>query len=59
MTGPKIRRVAFGDISEVFDAEEPFTPRACVAQAGSVAEILRCRVKTAPPPGDGRGTSRR
>ena len=31
-----------GSISEVFDAEEPYTQRACVAQAWSVAEVLRC-----------------
>jgi predicted glycogen debranching enzyme len=37
-----------GSISEVFDAEEPYTPRGCVAQAWSVAEVLRCLVKTAP-----------
>jgi predicted glycogen debranching enzyme len=30
-----------GGISEVFDAEPPFTPRGCPAQAWSVAEILR------------------
>jgi glycogen debranching enzyme len=36
-----------GSISEVFDAEDPFTPRGCVAQARSVAEVLRCWVKTA------------
>jgi predicted glycogen debranching enzyme len=30
-----------GSISEVFDAERPFTPRGCVAQAWSVAEVLR------------------
>jgi glycogen debranching enzyme len=36
-----------GSISEVFDAEEPFIPRGCVAQAWSVAEVLRCWVKTA------------
>ena len=30
-----------GTISEVFDAEPPFTPRGCVAQAWSVAEVLR------------------
>jgi len=36
-----------GSISEVFDAEEPYTPRGCVAQAWSVAELLRCWVKTA------------
>ena len=37
-----------GSISEIFDAEEPFTPRGCIAQAWSVAEVLRCWVKTAP-----------
>jgi predicted glycogen debranching enzyme len=36
-----------GSISEIFDAEEPFTPRGCVAQAWSIAEVLRCWLKTA------------
>ena len=36
-----------GSISEVFDAEAPFTPRGCIAQAWSVAEVLRCWTKTA------------
>jgi predicted glycogen debranching enzyme len=36
-----------GSISEVFDAEPPYTPRGCIAQAWSVAEVLRCWVKTA------------
>ena len=36
-----------GSISEVFDAEPPFTPRGCIAQAWSVAEVLRCWAKTA------------
>jgi glycogen debranching enzyme len=36
-----------GTISEIFDAEAPFTPRGCVSQAWSVAEVLRCEVKTA------------
>ena len=31
-----------GTISEVFDAETPFHPRGCAAQAWSVAEVLRC-----------------
>ncbi len=31
-----------GTISEVFDAEPPYLPRGCVAQAWSVAEVLRC-----------------
>ena len=35
-----------GSISEIFDAEEPYTPRGCIAQAWSVAEALRCWVKT-------------
>jgi predicted glycogen debranching enzyme len=38
-----------GSISEIFDAQEPDTPRGCVAQAWSVAEVLRCWVKTATP----------
>jgi predicted glycogen debranching enzyme len=36
-----------GSISEVADAEEPFTPRGCIAQAWSVAEALRSWVNTA------------
>jgi len=34
-----------GQISEVFDADEPFLPRGCVAQAWSVAEVLRSWLK--------------
>jgi predicted glycogen debranching enzyme len=34
-----------GTISEIFDAEPPFTPRGCIAQAWSVAEVLRCELK--------------
>jgi predicted glycogen debranching enzyme len=37
-----------GTLSEIFDAVEPFTPRGCVAQAWSVAELLRCWVRTQP-----------
>jgi predicted glycogen debranching enzyme len=36
-----------GSIGEIFDAEPPFTPRGCIAQAWSVAEVLRCWAKTA------------
>jgi predicted glycogen debranching enzyme len=36
-----------GQISEIFDATAPYAPRGCVAQAWSVAEVLRCWVKTA------------
>jgi predicted glycogen debranching enzyme len=35
-----------GSISEIFDAEAPYTPRGCIAQAWSVAELLRCWVRT-------------
>ena len=35
-----------GSISEVFDAEDPFTARGCIAQAWSVAEVLRVWTKT-------------
>jgi glycogen debranching enzyme len=38
-----------GSISEVFDADAPFTPRGCIAQAWSVAEVLRACVKTEHP----------
>lgn len=36
-----------GSISEVFDAESPYTPRGCIAQAWSVAEMMRTWVRTA------------
>jgi glycogen debranching enzyme len=36
-----------GSISEIFDAEPPFLPRGCIAQAWSVAEVLRSWRKTA------------
>jgi predicted glycogen debranching enzyme len=34
-----------GSVSEIFDAEPPYTPRGCIAQAWSVAELLRVWVK--------------
>jgi predicted glycogen debranching enzyme len=42
---PHLRDACIGSISEVFDAEPPFTPRGCIAQAWSVAEVLRCWIK--------------
>jgi glycogen debranching enzyme len=44
---PHLAEAGIGSISEVFDAELPFTPRGCIAQGWSVAEVLRCLVKTA------------
>jgi predicted glycogen debranching enzyme len=43
---PHLSEACMGSISEIFDAEAPFTPRGCVAQAWGVAEVLRCWVKT-------------
>jgi predicted glycogen debranching enzyme len=45
---PHLGEAGIGSISEVFDAEAPYTPRGCIAQAWSVAEVLRAWVKTAP-----------
>jgi predicted glycogen debranching enzyme len=44
---PHLGEACLGQISEVFDAEEPWAPRGCAAQAWSVAEVLRGWVKTA------------
>jgi predicted glycogen debranching enzyme len=41
---PHWNEACLGSISEVFDAEPPYTPRGCIAQAWSVAEVLRCNV---------------
>jgi predicted glycogen debranching enzyme len=43
----ELRQACVGSISEIFDAEPPFTPRGCCAQAWSVAEVLRSFIKTA------------
>jgi predicted glycogen debranching enzyme len=34
-------QAGIGSVSEIFDAEEPFTPRGCIAQAWSVSELIR------------------
>jgi predicted glycogen debranching enzyme len=36
-----LREACIGQISEIMDATAPFEPRGCIAQAWSVAEILR------------------
>jgi predicted glycogen debranching enzyme len=48
-----------GSVSEIFDADEPFTPRGCVAQAWSVAELLRCWQLTSVEPTRATATTRR
>jgi predicted glycogen debranching enzyme len=39
--GKQIVSHGLGTLSEIFDAEPPFTPRGCVAQAWTVGELLR------------------
>jgi predicted glycogen debranching enzyme len=46
-----------GSISEIFDAEAPYSARGCVAQAWSVAEVLRCTVHAARDRQAARGQS--
>jgi predicted glycogen debranching enzyme len=41
-----------GFVGEVFDAEPPYTPGGCVAQAWGVAELLRCLLRTVRSPGE-------
>jgi predicted glycogen debranching enzyme len=43
----QMHEAGMGSLAEIFDAEEPHTPRGCIAQAWSVAEVLRAWVKTA------------
>jgi predicted glycogen debranching enzyme len=39
--GKQINSYGLGTLSEIFDGEAPFTPRGCIAQAWTVAEVLR------------------
>ncbi|UJR83935.1 amylo-alpha-1,6-glucosidase [Sandaracinus amylolyticus] len=39
--GQHLASACIGSISEIFDAEPPYTPRGCCAQAWSVAEAIR------------------
>ncbi len=43
--GAHLREGGLGQVSEIFDAEPPHTPRGCIAQAWSVAELLRCELE--------------
>ncbi|MBC7881178.1 MAG: amylo-alpha-1,6-glucosidase [Anaerolineae bacterium] len=36
-----LHNAGLGTISEIFDGDAPFTPKGCIAQAWSVAEVLR------------------
>jgi predicted glycogen debranching enzyme len=40
-----LHEACLGQVSEIFDGDAPHTPRGCVAQAWSVAELLRVMVE--------------
>jgi glycogen debranching enzyme len=40
-----LRDAGLGTISEILDGDPPHDPRGCIAQAWSVAEVLRVRWK--------------
>ncbi len=40
-----LREAGVGSVSEIFDAQPPHHPRGCIAQAWSVAELLRVSTK--------------
>jgi len=50
-----LTEAGLGQVSEIFDGDAPFEPRGCIAQAWSVAELLRVAVLLAnldqPMPG--------
>ena len=46
---PTLREFGLGTIGEIFDAEPPYAPRGCIAQAWSVAEVLRAWARTSQP----------
>jgi glycogen debranching enzyme len=50
-----LNEAGLGQVSEIFDGDAPLEPRGCIAQAWSVAELLRVAVALAdfdrPTPG--------
>lgn len=44
--GQHLNEACVGSISEIVDGNSPFKPRGCIAQAWSVAEVLRCWILT-------------
>lgn len=40
-----LRDAGLGQVSEIFDGDPPHTPRGCIAQAWSVAELLRVQIE--------------
>jgi hypothetical protein len=54
-TKENVTEAAIGKISEILDGETPHPPRGCIAQAWSVAEILRSSVEDVYKPYDSPG----
>jgi predicted glycogen debranching enzyme len=50
---PHLDEAGVGTLSEIFDAEAPFTPRGCISQAWTVAETLRALMLTEPAGNEG------
>jgi len=46
----RLREACLGQISEIFDGDAPHTPRGCVAQAWSAAELLRAIIEHVEQP---------
>ena len=44
---PHLNEACLGQVSEIFDGDAPHLPRGCVAQAWSVAELLRTVIEHA------------
>ena len=42
---PHLDEEGLGTVSEIFDGDPPHTPRGCITQAWSVAEILRSGIE--------------
>jgi predicted glycogen debranching enzyme len=42
---PHLSEAGLGHVSEIFDGDPPHTPRGCIAQAWSVAELLRAAIE--------------
>jgi len=47
---PHLYEACLGQVSEIFDGDAPHTPRGCVAQAWSAAELLRAIVEDIEQP---------
>ncbi len=46
-----LKDAGLGQVSEILDGDPPHTPRGCIAQAWSVAELLRVAAELLPGPG--------